>query len=1065
MGGAFASLRNRLGRVLGGCALAALLAACGDTDTGVGGTPADIAPKVVSSRGVDTGGDRRADVVLLSNTGRTLLWTMNGAQVTAQSELGGVGPDWRVVDASGDYDGDGRTDILWRHTDGTLSIWFMNGATRVGTASPGRVDNGWELIDGRGDYDGDGRSDLLWRNAAGTVAVWRMNGATIAGTSFPATVPLEWSIIDGSGDYDGDGRSDILWRNTSGVVAIWRMSGTGIASAAFLPGVGPEWTAIDGTGDYDGDGRSDILWRNANGDVLAWYMNGGVAATASLGSADANWRVLDAASDFNGDGRSDILWQHSSGQVLLWTVSGTARTSAVSVGTVGAEWRVAAGSGVRTVQGLPPPPAAQCTPGLKGGFSGGADERIVPVVATRRGEVGWFESASPGLGGDGAGGVDGGLGVGVSLGQLSGATVEVEFADGRRFGPQVVGDDGMVTLVSCGYRGTALLSVRGGPGATYYDEARRTNVSFAGQLLQTAVDLDTARRETRGIGITPFTQAALAYLEQTLNDNGNSTASVGEPAKFVAKAPTPGWHDRALVARANDRIREVINEQLPGVYRLQNIARKPILLNARNASTLGTLPDNDSGRYGAVVGGLVSVAGVNRPGELAPALGLTAQLASDLADGFLDMRSGTRPIAGTDALLYSFPTLWSSHSAQSGLIIDTAGTEELRRKRTLLSIVTAYRGKFDDVRNPVSRTTYMLRSDGRLFRELRYSGTPLVPDETVLEAVSENLRFSTIRRVANGMVGLLLSGNGWAHFRIAHDGRQFELRYSLPLLQSARIVEFFNSKDSLGYAYEFSARLSNGKYFVFDPRTGDAAEYSLPESVITYACRSNVSPSLGEIQIDGDGNPITFPHIKVCYGVTSSGFIVRWQPVERGQPTSGTRGSHLPVPTDVVQVSSDNGVTLALTRDGNVFQVDIDQSVVYLDNGRERIEEYVPFASRPEQAGVSREYPSGTLPFQLAMPKACFLHAPFIVACDGAVYVAEYKRWYSETTLSFRVGASAVRRLTKVAIRSPIWRVTFPESGERPVNAFGDAVFHGIDGNAYSISGELVATPSQTGGQ
>jgi hypothetical protein len=341
--------------------LALALAGCGEAplveDSGAVGLRS---AKVVGPRGTDAGGDGRADVVLRQDGGRLLLWTMNGAAIASQAELGGVGPEWTLVDASGDFDGDGRTDLLWRSTSGAVAIWLMNGATRLSATVVDTLDPAWSLVDGRGDYDGDGRSDLLFRHANGTVAIWRMTGATRAAAFFPATVPTEWTIADGSGDYDGDGRSDVLWRRSDGATAVWRMVGGMVASTAFLPGVGPEWTLVDGSGDYDGDGRSDLLWRSRNEPVVAWYMGGTgtVAATAVLGLAGPEWRVLDASSDFDGDRRSDVLWQQSDGLLLLWTVSGTARTGAVSVGRLGSDWRVSVGSGVKdgTIPPVSPPP-------------------------------------------------------------------------------------------------------------------------------------------------------------------------------------------------------------------------------------------------------------------------------------------------------------------------------------------------------------------------------------------------------------------------------------------------------------------------------------------------------------------------------------------------------------------------------------------------------------------------------------------------------------------------------------------------------------------------------------
>jgi hypothetical protein len=376
------------------CAVALTLAAgCGGaTDPPTTAEPAAgnamTMPKAVASRGVDAGGDGRADVLSITESGRLVLWTMNGGQIADQADLGAVETGWRVVDAGGDYDGDGRTDILWRHADGMLSIWLMRGATRLSATSLGTVDDSWQVEDGRGDYDGDGRSDLLWRHTSGAVAIWRMDGASLAGASFPATAPPQWRIVDGSGDYDGDGRSDILWRSADGAVAIWRMNGGQIRQATFLPGVGPEWTAVDGSGDYDGDGRSDILWRSSTHPVVAWYMDGDLAGTAELGRAGPEWTVLDASGDYDGDGRSDVLWRNDDGLVLLWTVSGTARTSAVPVTTLGPGWVAGLGSGVRT--GTVPDPDrlelafAQVRTGVGSGFDGAAGDAGPPGTAPAR---------------------------------------------------------------------------------------------------------------------------------------------------------------------------------------------------------------------------------------------------------------------------------------------------------------------------------------------------------------------------------------------------------------------------------------------------------------------------------------------------------------------------------------------------------------------------------------------------------------------------------------------------------------------------------------------------------
>jgi hypothetical protein len=77
-------------------------------------------------------------MLLRDGSGNTMLWFMNGAQVTSTAALGVVPATWSAA-ATGDYDGDGASDILWRDGSGNTAIWFMNGATIVSGVSIGNI--------------------------------------------------------------------------------------------------------------------------------------------------------------------------------------------------------------------------------------------------------------------------------------------------------------------------------------------------------------------------------------------------------------------------------------------------------------------------------------------------------------------------------------------------------------------------------------------------------------------------------------------------------------------------------------------------------------------------------------------------------------------------------------------------------------------------------------------------------------------------------------------------------------------------------------------------------------
>jgi FG-GAP-like repeat len=99
--------------------------------------------------------------------------------------------------------------------------------------------------------------------------------------------------------------------------------------------------------DFNGDCKADILWQNSStGQRVIWIMNGTTFQSyVSLGTVGASWSIAGGSGDFNGDGKAEVLWQNSStGQRVIWIMNGTTFQSFVSFATVDTSWSIA-GSG------------------------------------------------------------------------------------------------------------------------------------------------------------------------------------------------------------------------------------------------------------------------------------------------------------------------------------------------------------------------------------------------------------------------------------------------------------------------------------------------------------------------------------------------------------------------------------------------------------------------------------------------------------------------------------------------------------------------------------------------
>lgn len=260
-----------------------------------------------ASAGFDVDADGKADIAWINTAGRTALWKMDGAAVTAASL---IMPDanWRLA-AYSDFNGDGKSDFVWKNqTTGATAIWLMNGmaASGVTVVMP---DGSWNAV-GFPDVNGDGIRDMLWRNTTtGATALWQMDGLKATAATLVMS-DANWTEVF-SGDFDGDGHDDLVWYNTStGDTSIWLMDGLRAHAAGVV--MSAPWVPL-ATGDFNGDGKTDILWRNSStGATRVTLMNGLASIQTATLKPDATWSVV-AVADFNNDGRSDIAWLDTSG--------------------------------------------------------------------------------------------------------------------------------------------------------------------------------------------------------------------------------------------------------------------------------------------------------------------------------------------------------------------------------------------------------------------------------------------------------------------------------------------------------------------------------------------------------------------------------------------------------------------------------------------------------------------------------------------------------------------------------------------------------------------------------
>ncbi len=631
--------------------------------------------------------------------------------------------------------------------------------------------------------------------------------------------------------------------------------------------------------------------------------------------------------------------------------------------------------------------SANCVPGLITGFNAPVSDAIIGNVDLQPG-------ASEGQGGgtgDGSGSVGGGEGVGIggSDGQYANVDVTVETAQGRIFGPwKVDSDKGMVTFVPCGVPLPAKITFEGiDANATYYDEGLGRDVSFVGK---------------RRIGVltTTVVNAGVSPLTEALFERAMAIGS----SRGVAE----GWKDPSILEQAHREILALVNDQLPGIYRIADLRRLPVPLNSRNDQPgSGALPANDNGRYGAILAGLAKTGATALPYSQSPALDVAQSLIADLADGRLDPLSSTTTTSGPPP--YTRETLWTQATVATGATATANGSGELASTVVPIGYV---RSKTVGAvpAGAIGETEYVLGSNGVLVvnldpavgggtRRLPASGVPFV----------QMYRFG-----ASPVVALRRDGKGVLVFPNPADGTNFV--EVVPPDPQTTFVDLFDVDGPV-------LLLSNGSRL----RLNGTAMSALPAppGVPDFVCREELPGALAN---PGDpalgGTPGT-----ICYGTAVGGSARLWR-------LGGTGGRDLPV-TNAEQISSNGQIVLGLQADGALLQLDADHAV-----------------SGPSGALVA----PGAQPARITVPPICSVQAPFAVACDGSAYAVEYTEF--KTGSGDFAGAGAVTGARRLSLPGPVWRARSNRKlGSSEAELGSDAVFLGVDGNVYDQNGAVLNLP------
>jgi hypothetical protein len=184
----------------------------------------------------DFDGNGSTDLLWQSANGNIDVWLMNGTTLLSFPASNLTVTSGSHVIAVGDFFGTGHDSLLWENA-GHLTSWSMNGATVTVEANVGYMGAEWHVA-GVGHFLNDHAAvDVVWVDTSNDVQVWRMNNGVISQFITPAGhMGTEWQL-KGIADYTGAGNSDLLWIRSDGSANLCQVNGSQV-SASFLNSTG-----------------------------------------------------------------------------------------------------------------------------------------------------------------------------------------------------------------------------------------------------------------------------------------------------------------------------------------------------------------------------------------------------------------------------------------------------------------------------------------------------------------------------------------------------------------------------------------------------------------------------------------------------------------------------------------------------------------------------------------------------------------------------------------------------------------------------------------------------------
>jgi hypothetical protein len=294
-----------------------------------------------------------AVMVLQRSDGFFQSYVIGSNAISANSQLGPVGPDWQFVTLGGFKGSSTTSDMLLRNsTSGAFQVYNINNNQITDSAPMGQVGLNWQFfgvgnfsgIPGRDFADTPGNTDMMLRDSnTGRFEVYNISNNQITGPFFIGDVGLNWQF-SGIGNFSGiPGASDMILRNTdTGELLDYNMSNNRITGDFSIGTVGLEWQ-FSGVGNFSSNpGESDMILRNTDtGELLVYNIsNNRITGDFSIGTVGLEWQFAGVA-PIRVPGAADLLLRNvNSGEFWVYNIANNQLTGDRSLAAVGPDWQL-----------------------------------------------------------------------------------------------------------------------------------------------------------------------------------------------------------------------------------------------------------------------------------------------------------------------------------------------------------------------------------------------------------------------------------------------------------------------------------------------------------------------------------------------------------------------------------------------------------------------------------------------------------------------------------------------------------------------------------------------------